>query len=141
MGVRRKARELALAVLYQIDLLSRGEGETLCEKLGKERGYPLPAVEFAREIVQGVTLNLAFIDSLIAKYSKNWDIQRMSIIDRNILRIAVFELLYREDIPPRVSIDEAIELSKTFSEGGKSKDFVNGVLDGIYREVAGDSSG
>ncbi len=135
MGVRRKGRELALSILYQIDLLSREKGDELCEKLGREHNYTPPSIEFAKEIVQGVTLNLPFIDSLIAKYSENWDIQRMSIIDRNILRMAVFELLYREDIPPKVSMDEAIELSKTFSEGEKSKDFVNGVLDRIYKEV------
>ena len=135
MGVRRKGRELALSILYQIDLLSREKGDELCEKLGREHNYTPSSIEFAKEIVQGVTLNLPFIDSLISKYSENWDIQRMSIIDRNILRMAVFELLYREDIPPKVSMDEAIELSKTFSEGEKSKDFVNGVLDRIYKEV------
>lgn len=134
MGIRRKGRELALSVLYQIDLLSR-ENSKLCEEIGKRYDYSSSSIEFAKEIVQGVILNLKFIDSFIKKYSKNWEIERISTIDRNILRIAIFEILYKDDIPGKVSIDEAIELSKKFSEGEKSKDFVNGILDKIYKEV------
>ena len=140
MGTRRKGRELALSVLYQIDLLSKKDGE-LCEEIGRKYNYSSFSIEFAKEIVQGVSLNLQFIDSFISKYSENWEIRRMSTIDRNILRIAIFEMLYKEDIPPKVSIDEAIELSKKFSEGEKSKDFVNGILDKIFHEVLKNGEG
>ena len=83
-------------------------------------------------LIGGVLKNLSDLDSLIKKYVKNWEIDRMAVIDRNILRMAVYEMLYQDDIPPNVSINEAIELAKKYGDIDSGK-FVNGVLDKIKK--------
>ena len=134
MGLRRKGRELALAVLYQWDLLGK-DWKSLFQKTAKNFfPYPKKSVDFAWKLVEGVVLNRDFIDSFIEKYALNWPIDRMNVVDRNIMRIGIFEMLYFAETPPRVAIDEAIELSKKYSEGEKSGDFVNAILDKVYRE-------
>ena len=129
MKKRTRARELALQFLYQIDL--RG-----AELLDEARDYlrdeepDKGTREFALFLIRGTVENLEPINDLIHKVAQNWDIERMAVIDRNVLRMATFELLFCEDIPPKVSINEAIELGKRFSTQN-SGGFINGVLDKI----------
>ena len=144
MGLRRKAREASLQLLYEIDL-----GHKDAQKVLDREAYPwidqvtqeeeppenLPQIEeFARQIVEGVSRNVREIDQLIESHSTHWKISRMALVDRNILRMAVFEILYCEDIPPSVSINEAIEIAKRFGTE-ESGSFINGVLDHIAKDL------
>lgn len=134
MGARRTARERALQALYQLDM-SGGSAEDALnaawESVASEMPKPDPAaIEFARDIVSGVVGNLKEIDGLIEEHSHNWRIDRMDRIDRNVLRLAIWELKYRDDIPRKVTLNEAIELGKTFGTEGSSA-FVNGLLDRV----------
>ncbi len=141
MGIRRKARELILSVLYQVDLLRRKEEwEEIFRRTVEWKSYPPPSLGYAHQVTQGVILNQSILDSLIKKYSENWELERMGMVERNILRLAIYEMLYREDIPPKVAIDEAIELAKIFGGGKESGDFINGILDRIYKEVEKDNA-
>ncbi|RKY45261.1 MAG: transcription antitermination factor NusB [Candidatus Omnitrophota bacterium] len=132
MRARSKAREIALCILYQMEITKKKVGELLNAYL---ETYPQKqeVIDFSYTLVEGVEKNLAFIDGIIKKYAKNWEIERMAVIDRNILRLGIFELLYLEDIPPKVSINEAIELAKRFGDKDSSR-FVNGILDRVYKE-------
>jgi transcription antitermination factor NusB len=131
MRIRSKAREVALHLLYQIEV-SKSDCNLAFQ--GYLENYPQmqEVIDFSRLLVEGVINNLGQIDSLIKKYVKNWEIDRMAAIDRNILRMAVFELLYLQEIPPKVSINEAIELAKRFGDIDSPR-FINGVLDKIYK--------
>lgn len=131
MRKRTQARELALKFLYQIDI-KEGNDVDLIDDFFQDFKVLQEVREFAREIVTGCIDNIKKIDKKIETYSKNWSIERMSVIDRNILRLSIFELIYREDIPPKVSINEAIELAKKYSDKESSK-FVNGILDRVFK--------
>jgi N utilization substance protein B len=134
--IRRKAREIALQVLYQREVTQ--EPLEVAWKYFCEHYHPLQvSLDYAWELVKGVTAYQITIDLLIERYASGWRIERMSFIDRNILRLAVYEMLYVDDVPPKVSINEAIELAKLY--GAKtSPAFVNGILDAIYhKEVEG----
>ena len=89
--------------------------------------------DFANSIVKGTCKDLSKINEIISKYADNWDIKRMAVIDKNILRMGIYEILYREDIPPKVSINEAIELAKKYGDMDSGK-FVNGILDKVRKE-------
>ncbi len=129
MGVRRDGRELALQVLYALDLNPMMMEETL--QLFRENTRAVEQVRlFAEELVEGVMANRDIIDKMIAGTSKNWSLSRMAKVDLNILRLAVFELNFRSDIPRNVTINEAIEVAKKFGTGD-SPAFVNGMLDEI----------
>lgn len=135
MRKRTRAREYGLQVLYQIDI-TRDSHEACLASFWQS--FTEEEVEdevkfFTAELVKGVTDNLATIDEKIAKYATNWHLERMAVVDRNILRMSCFELVFREDIPPKVSINEAVELAKKYSgvEAGK---FVNAILDKIKLE-------
>ncbi|KFE67020.1 transcription antitermination factor NusB [Hyalangium minutum] len=134
MGARRTGRERALQALYQLDMadnLSSYEALASAWSASTEEGKPDPdAVKFAQELVEGVRANQKEIDELIEKHSHNWRLDRMSRIDRNVLRLGVFELKYRPDIPKKVSINEAVELGKNFGTE-ESSAFVNGLLDRV----------
>jgi len=130
MGLRHKGRQIALQVLYQKEVGDLSLEEALSNYKNHLRPQP-EAFRFARELVEGLTDHLKKIDATIQKYSKNWRLERMSITDRNILRLATYELLFRPDIPPKVSINEAVELAKEFGTED-SPAFVNGILDAIY---------
>ncbi|MCD6583847.1 MAG: transcription antitermination factor NusB [Candidatus Omnitrophica bacterium] len=132
MRARSKAREIALCILYQMEITKKKVVELLNTYL---ESYPQKqeVIDFSRILVGGVEKSLSSIDSIIKKYARNWEIERMAVIDRNILRLGIFELLYLEDIPPKVSINEAIELAKRFGDKDSSR-FVNGILDRIYKE-------
>ena len=129
MKKRTRARELALQFLYQLDL--RGD-EFLEETRSFLRGEEgdKGTREFAQELIEGTVENIEEINDLIRCVAQNWDIERMAVIDRNVLRMATFELLHCPDIPPKVSINEAIELGKRYSTQN-SGGFINGVLDKI----------
>lgn len=126
MGGRRISREMALKVLFQIDLVSTNIEEVL--KYTFEDGKLSDEVkEFTLILVKGVMSNLSEIDKVINNYTNNWSLERITNIDRNILRMAIYEILYLKNIPKSVSINEAIELAKKY--GTKSSfSFVNGVL-------------
>ncbi|MDY6987167.1 MAG: transcription antitermination factor NusB [Thermodesulfobacteriota bacterium] len=129
MGNRRRSRELAMQVLFQMEANgddSRESIELFCEHFQ----VPKKAKPFFLRLVEGVKACQDEIDRLIEHYSDNWKIARMSGVDRNLLRLAVYELLYCEDIPPRVSINEAIDIGKKFGTEHSSA-FINGILDSI----------
>jgi transcription antitermination protein NusB len=135
MKVRSRARDAALQYLYQADVNSRHTQETLDSFLVHfiEDEYVKP---YAKDLVAGVLNNLQDIDSLIEKATSNWRISRMSRIDRNILRIATYELAIRKDIPYKVAINEGVELAKRFGSP-KCPSFANGVLDKVWMLVSG----
>ena len=149
MGIRHEAREWALQFLFQSEFNrdeSVDEGFKLFwDRQNEDVGAPSPghpagkddrqrakARTFAEELARGVIDHHKEIDPLIAKYAENWEIDRMGTVDRNAMRIAVFEMLYRDDIPPVVSINEAVELAKAYSSSESGK-FVNGILDRIRK--------
>ena len=131
MRLRTKAREVALHILYQMEI-TKADFEAAFNNYLEHNPQQEEVIKFARELSCGVGTKHENIDSLIKKHVKNWDIGRMAIIDRNILRIACFELLFVDEIPPKVSINEAIELAKKFGDIDSPR-FVNGVLDKIYK--------
>ena len=135
MRKRTRARELALQILYQVDL--RGS-EILDDIDGiMERTGKAPDVtDFARELVVGTAAASQEADELIASVAEHWDVRRMAAVDRNILRMAVFEMRDRTDIPAKVTINEAIELGKKYSTA-QSGAFINGILDRIRRVIDG----
>jgi transcription antitermination factor NusB len=130
---RRQAREFALQILYQHD--AGGEPlETSIATFWESQGVAQPDIRaFAEELVRGAARHRATIDERILGASEHWDPSRMAAIDRTILRLAIFELLHRDDIPPKVSMNEYIEIAKKFSTED-SGSFVNGILDRIWRE-------
>jgi len=126
MGGRRLSREMGLKVLFQIDLVSTNIEEVL--KYTFEDGvFPDEVKEFTLILVKGVTGNLSEIDKAINDYTNNWSLERITNIDRNILRMAIYEILYLKNIPKSVSINEAVELAKKYGTKSSSS-FVNGVL-------------
>lgn len=134
MRKRTLSREYALQVLYQIDITREPVGGSLeAFWLGQEEEVEEAVKEFASQLAQGAIANRAAIDEKLSQYATNWQLERMAVVDRNILRLAGYELMYREDIPPKVSINEAVELAKKYS-GIDAARFVNGVLDKIKLE-------
>lgn len=131
MRVRSKAREVALCILYQQEISRRDTSELFSRYL-EEYPQSQEVIDFASTLVQGVFSRLTLLDERIKTYARNWEIERMAIIDRNILRLAIFELLFLEEVPPKVSINEAIELAKKFGDTDSPR-FVNGILDKVYK--------
>lgn len=133
MRKRTLARECTLKILYQKDVTKR-KAEAAIQKFWEAEEEPPTAEvqEFANRLVLGIEQHTAEIDSKISEYATNWQLKRMAIIDRNILRIGVFELKFTSDIPPKVTINEAVELAKKFGDLESSK-FVNGILDKIHK--------
>jgi len=131
MGLRRESRELALQILYALDANpSVGIRETL-QTFREEQTDVLSRVrEFAENLVQGVQEHRAVIDAAIKARSKNWTLARMPLVDLNVMRMATYELMFRQDIPKKVSINEAIEIARKFGDK-ESPAFVNGILDEI----------
>ncbi len=133
MGNRRVSRELALQVLFPIDLVNANLEESL--KFIWEMYHPNQEIwDFTLSLVEGVMLNLTEINTIIKEHTDNWSLERINHIDRNILRIAIFEILYREDIPRSVSINEAIELAKKYGTEN-SFIFVNGILGKVNKSI------
>jgi len=130
---RRKSREFALQVLYQWEITKKDVTKILSESRGSFSGSE-ERDEFMNRLALGVLEHCQEIDQLIEKYSENWRLARMDIIDRSILRMAVFELLHCEDIPPKATLNEAIELGKRYGSED-SGSFINGILDRIQNEA------
>ena len=129
MRKRTQARELTLQILYHHDL-NPESAENLLEPFW-EVNPVLPEVrEYAERLVKGTLLHLSEIDALLSKYAEHWELHRMAAVDRNILRFSTYELLYLEEIPPKVVINEAVNIAKKYSEEQSGK-FVNGILDKI----------
>jgi transcription antitermination factor NusB len=137
MKKRTQAREIALQILYQIDICCENFQASLDNywQAHEENNIQEDIKQFSSALVHGVTANLVTIDAKISLYATNWQLNRMAYVDRNIMRLATYELIFRDDIPPKVSINEAVELAKKFSSREASK-FVNGILDKIKSEGA-----
>lgn len=128
---RRAAREVALRALFQVDV-GRSRPERALEYNVQEMGLPADDVPFARRLVEGTLAHMDEVDQLIKEYAVNWSIDRMAKTDRNILRMAIYELLYEEDVPGSVTINEAVELAKTYGDADSSR-FVNGILGAVLK--------
>jgi N utilization substance protein B len=137
MGQRHRSREIALQALYQLDITEAAPHEAV-DLFFEHFESPADLRPFAELLIFGVCRHRAEIDRLIESVSANWRLQRMSIVDRNILRLAVYELLHCADIPPKVSINEAIDLGKKFGTAD-SGPFINGILDQIFLQLSGSS--
>lgn len=138
MGARRTGRERALQALYQLEMSQAQPLDALeaAWAAHAEEGKPEPqAVEFARALVLGVFEHLKEIDALIEEHSHNWRIDRMSRIDRNVLRLGIFELKHRPEIPRKVTLNEAVELGKLYGTE-ESSGFINGLLDRVAVALA-----
>lgn len=142
MGLRRKSRELALQFLFSHDFQGRScvpedvakDLDVFCSVFdtGKK------ALPYGRQLIAGLCEHREAIDSLLADHSHNWRIERMSLVDRNILRIAVFEMRYCSDVPSQVAINEALEVAKRYSVN-ESVAFINGILDSVQEALSQDS--
>ena len=158
MGKRREARERAVQFLFQHDLNPPDDLNAAIEQFwesqrtaaiagekgnatwGQKIELPPPTADelevrrFAEPLIRGALEFREEADTLVRKYSKNWDLPRIAAVDRNILRLAIYEMLHREDIPPVVSINEAVDIAKRFSTDDSGK-FVNGILDSVKGEL------
>ncbi len=133
MRKRTKARECALQILYQLDVAKNDCGYCLYDYWQVNKDTDKAIVEFANSIVKGTIDNLKKIDKVISDYATNWNLKRMAVVDRNILRLATYELLFLNEIPPKVSINEAVDIAKKYGDKDSGK-FVNGILDKISKE-------
>ncbi len=133
-GTRHKARTIALQALYEVDSVGR-RPETVVERLLGESNLSAENSNLVRELVSGTVHNRDGIDANIRKFAPSWPVEQIAIIDRNILRLAIFEILFDNKVPVNVAISEAVELAKTFGSDNSSR-FVNGVL-GAVSSLAG----
>ncbi len=133
MTKRRRARELALRILYQWEI-QKGDIEPQIEDFWKQNPAHADVQSFAERLANGVYKHIEEIDSIIERFSENWTMDRISVIDKNIMRGAVYEMLYEKEIPSRVSINEAIEIAKKYGTEDSSQ-FVNGILDRVKSEL------
>lgn len=129
---RRRSREYALQILFQLDLTDSEFNDTVFKEFWEGNEEDEEVKEFTYAIVKGTRENIKTIDEIIEKAAEHWTLDRMAVVDRNILRAATYELFYRPDIPPSVTINEAIEISKKYSTED-SASFINGVLDKIQK--------
>jgi N utilization substance protein B len=134
MGLRRKSRELALQFFYGHDFQARScDGPAVAAELEKfivnfDTGKK--TLPYAEQIISGLCARVSEIDPLLARYAHNWRIERMSVVDRNVLRIAAWEMLYNDDVPAQVAINEALEIAKRYSTSDAVA-FINGILDAL----------
>jgi len=129
---RRKAREHALQILFQLDIRKEKPSAVVLKHFWAEYQPDDEVKAFAEEIIKGTYKHLPEINKLIHTCAKNWTLDRMAVVDRNVLRMAVYEILYRMDIPTSVTINEAIEIAKKYGTE-ESASFVNGILDSVAR--------
>lgn len=133
MGSRRRAREFALQMLYQAD----ASGAPIAEVAGNfwdDRATPDDVRQFAERLARGTAAAQAEVDALLSEHLENWRLDRLAIVDRNILRLAVYEFLHEPETPPIVVIDEAIEVARKFG-GEDSWQFTNGILDAVRKKL------
>jgi len=131
---RRKARALVLQALYEVDSAGHGAEEVVTRLLAEEK-LPEENANFIRELVTGVIQNKGKIDENIRGFAPTWPLEQIPVVDRNILRLAIFEILLDNKVPVKVAINEAVELAKTFGSDNSSK-FVNGVLGSVSTLVS-----
>lgn len=134
---RRRARELAVAALYRLDLVNDPVEDCVAD-VRRKRSYPKEVRDYACKLISETALNLAAVDHQIRRSLKGWEFSRVSAVERAVLRMATWELLYSPDVPPKVSINEAIEIAKRYGTEGSAK-FVNAVLDAIYQREKDES--
>ena len=133
MGQRRKAREHTLRILFQMEFEDSNPQEAL-DQYWQSKKTPGEIKEYSTWLAKGIASNQKTIDSLIQSVSEHWRISRMALVDRNILRMAVFELLYEDNIAPAIVINEAIEIARRYS-GDEAATFVNGILDAVRKSL------
>ena len=139
MGKRSKARALAVQVLFHMEYHT-GQPVEVFELISENFGSSESVKDFSRFLVCSVCSNMERLDNLIRRSSKNWRIERMSRVDRIILRLGVCEILFCPDVPPKVSIDEAVELGKKFGTED-SASFINGIMDNVFNSLSPDEVG
>jgi len=133
MGERRRARELAIQVLFHLEFSPddpSGVFDLICDNFDARESIR----DFSKRLVLGVWEKKKTLDKVISEASKNWRIERMALLDKSILRLAAFEIMFIEDIPPKVSLDEAVEIGKKFGSEDSSR-YINGVLDNVYNTM------
>lgn len=143
MASRHLSRSIVLQSLYEWDFYGKkSELKTIVERNIKDFGPGLEELDFIWRLVDGVLKHMADLDKIIEKAAPEWPIAQIAIIDRNVLRMGLFELLYsdKEEVPPKVAINEAIELAKTFS-GQTSGKFINGVLGTVFKQIENKEDG
>jgi N utilization substance protein B len=133
MGQRRKARESALQILYQLEFDETTAREAV-DAFWKKKRAPAETKEYSRWLVEGILTDRGEIDETIQSISEHWRVARMALVDRNILRLAAYELLRAESVAPAIIINEAIEIAKKFS-GPEAATFVNGILDALRKRI------
>ncbi len=136
---RTLAREMAFKLLFQTDV-GRNPWQQAMDRMLEEEPLPDKSREFLEQLVKGTLQHLKEIDQLISQHSREWSLERMANTDRNILRMAVFEIKYIEDVPAGAAINEAVELAKRYGDENSGK-FVNGILGQIVREMTSETSG
>lgn len=134
MRVRHKARAIALQALFEIDCTGHKQGVVIERRL-EDSGLPESGAAFARVLVDGVGEHRQKLDELIGRYAPEWPVDQIAIIDRNILRIAIYEILFGDDTPTKVAINEAVELAKEYGSDSSGR-FVNGVLGSLVSREA-----
>jgi N utilization substance protein B len=135
MGRRRQARELALQLLYELDVCGEGDPGATAEEFWRQRpDVPEDVRAFADGLVRGTKAHQSRIDDMISRFAEHWELDRMAVVDRNVLRAGIFELLWGAEVPPRVAINEALEIARKFSTE-ESTGFINGLLDRVLREA------
>lgn len=132
-GIRRQARMVALQTLYEYDMVHHDPLEIL-QRHAEERNLHAKVVEYAQELAEGVCKHLADIDAHIQSAAREWPLQQMARVDKNILRLAIYEILFNNTVPAKAAINEAVELAKLFG-GNTSSRFINGVLGTIFNRA------
>jgi transcription antitermination protein NusB len=134
MKTRRRARRVTLETLYEYDIANHPPGEILEQRL-EDQPMEKSGVDFASHLVQGTIGHMDEMDRLIARYAPEWPLEQMAVIDRNILRIAIFEFLVDGETPVKVAINEAVELAKTYGSDSAPR-FINGVLGTLADQIS-----
>ncbi len=134
IGKRRQAREIVLKILYQIEVSGENPTTVLDSFWERNQNVNVSVKEFASDLAKGILEKYGELDDIIKQKLKNWRFDRVAVIDKNILRMGIFEILYRDDIPNSVSINEAIEIAKKYGDKDSSR-FVNGILDKVSKSM------
>jgi len=133
MTTRRRIREWTIQILFQLDM-NPGELDAAFSAFWEGKSADRKARRFAEDLVRGVREHAAELDETISRYAEHWEVGRMGVVERNVIRLGLYEMLYREDIPPVVSINEAVDLANYFSST-ESGHFVNGILDRACKDL------
>jgi N utilization substance protein B len=133
MKTRRRARRITLEILYEADLANHDSAEVLARRLD-EHPLETAGIDFVYKLVNGVIDHMSGMDALITRYAPEWPLDQMAVIDRNVLRIAIFEFLIDSDTPVKVAINEAVELAKLYGSDSSPR-FINGVLGSLAEQI------